>query len=150
MQNIRIYTGAKGSGKTTSLLEYCNNDNNTAGILTPIINGKRCFYDIASKAVFDMEYANELNDTAIAVGKYFFSKNAFNKANNILKQINATTEIVIDEIGPLELKNSGFASVLKELLQQDNVNLLLVVREGLVQNVIDYFSLKNVTIITSI
>jgi nucleoside-triphosphatase THEP1 len=99
-----------------------------------------------------MEFCDDLNDTVIVVGKYLFSAQGFAKASHILQQIacNSTTEIIVDEIGPLELNNNGFAFVLKDLLKQNNLNLLLVVREGLVQSVIDYFSLKNVTIITSI
>src|SRR5690349_6312823 len=102
---IIILTGEIQTGKTTSLQEFCGKHNNIAGILTPIINGKRMFYDISEKVFFEME-ANEKEDKLI-IGKYLFSTQAFEKANNILSNATKCNDIdylIIDEIGPLELK----------------------------------------------
>ncbi len=148
-QNITILTGSKGCGKTTSLLNYCNTHKNVVGILTPIINNKRCFYNILSKDFFAMKYASEANDEAISVGKYLFSSNAFSKANLIFQNIDTgNNQVIIDEIGPLELRGEGFANSLKQLLQKDFINLILVVREELIDEVIKYFALQNVQIVT--
>lgn len=150
MQIIKILTGNKQSGKTTALLNYCNNNKTVAGILTPIVNGKRIFYNIQAQEYFDIDFEYLPNDEALIVGKYKFSATAFAKANSILQniKINKTTQVVIDEIGPLELLNKGFANTLKFKLKSDNINLLLVVRDGLVNEVIDFFKLQNVQIIT--
>ena len=95
---IKILTGKKQTGKTTSLVNFCNQQQNTTGILTPIINGKRFFYDIATKTFFAMEFNNQIGDEIIAVGKYNFSAKAFAKANTILQTIqhNPNQLVIID------------------------------------------------------
>jgi nucleoside-triphosphatase THEP1 len=50
--------------------------------------------------------------------------------------------LVVDEIGPLELKGQGFHDVLRELLQKRKENIILVVREGLVQQVTEHFKIE--------
>lgn len=150
IRNTTILTRAKASGKTTMLMNYCNTRSSTSGILTPIINGKRMFYDIVNKDLFDMEYRNEnVDDNPIAVGKYLFSNNAFQKAITILNNA-ISSEIIIDEIGPLELNNQGFSDTLKTILARDFHNILLVVRDGLVSDITNYFGIKDAKIIDDI
>jgi len=53
---------------------------------------------------------------------------------------------VIDEIGPLELNNEGWAKQLKLLLNTDK-EIFITVRTALVQRVISFFDLKNFMVI---
>ena len=130
-------------------MNYCNTNGNASGILTPIVGGKRVFYDINKQDFFAMEYNNETNDTSVAVGRYLFSSNAFQKASAILCNATSAT-IIIDEIGPLELNNQGFSDALKNILVKNYSNLLLVVRDSLVNNVINHFSIAKADVIYSI
>lgn len=150
MNNITILTGTKASGKTTMLMDFCDDCNGIAGILTPVINAERVFYDISKRVFFAMEYkAVVIDDKPVAVGKYIFSNNAFEQASAIIDCAVATT-IIIDEIGPLELNNKGFARTLSNLLKKDMLNLLLVVREGLVEDVVKYFGIIKADVIYNI
>ncbi|MGF2413129.1 MAG: nucleoside-triphosphatase [Ferruginibacter sp.] len=104
MNKIIILTGEIQTGKTTLLQQFCLQQNNIAGILTPIVNGKRMFY-IAEKDFFAMETHG--NEEQLAIGKYLFSTAAFTKANAILLDASKSIELkylIIDEIGPLETR----------------------------------------------
>ncbi len=143
-KNIYILACEKHSGKTTTLLQWIKDKKNIAGILSPDVNGERMFYNIANGEYFTI-LASENNET-LPIGKYVFSKAAFDKANSILLEIK-NKFIVIDEIGPLELMGKGFADTLKNiLLHKKYTNLLLVIRKELVNDLINFFSIhkKNI------
>lgn len=143
---IYILSGQIQRGKTTYLLNYSKEHPNCSGILSPVIAGRRYFYAIASKEKFKMEAdSNEIN--TLEIGKYKFSKTAFDWAIEQLHEAmkRAPELLIIDEIGPLELKDQGFSEVLKRLLQPSaNIkNLLLVVRESAVEQVIAHFQINS-------
>jgi nucleoside-triphosphatase THEP1 len=138
---ILILTAEKQTGKTTLLQQFCKDNNDVAGILTPIVNGKRVFYNITGAAYFEME-ANK-TEAQLVVGNYIFSAAGFKKANDMLMQESKRNDInylIIDEIGPLETKyQQGFYTTLISLLKNPfNYNLLLVVRPSLVDEVLSY------------
>ena len=58
--------------------------------------------------------------------------------------------LVIDEIGPLELNGRGFCDVLKEVLSVRRGKILLVVREGMTDQVKEAFVLPHVICISSV
>jgi len=142
---IYILKGAVGSGKTTYLVNYCKGKKAIGGILSPVINGKRHFLNIRSNEIKLME-SFEVETETLNIGRYKFSAKAFEWANKIL--IDCTNKnyetIIIDEIGPLELQGKGFAETLKFLLSHHETksDLLLVVRENLANDVLDYFGIK--------
>jgi nucleoside-triphosphatase THEP1 len=148
---VIILTGEIQTGKTTLLQQFCKARNDIAGILTPIVNEKRMFYDIWEKAFFEMEAAAE--EEKLAIGKYLFSAAAFSKANNIL--LNAAKEkdikyLVIDEIGPLEIKQQkGLYQSFNSILPLSfNFSLILVVRQSLVNETISTFNLHTADVMS--
>ena len=81
----------------------------------------------------------------LTVGKYHFKKEAFEKAVEIIqKGLLHPGWIVIDEIGPLELKGEGFYSILNEALDSktSGLKILLVIRKAVLDRVLDYFRLR--------
>ena len=151
-KQIFILTGPVQTGKTTSLINWSENRNDVFGIITPVISGKRFFLNAHTHERFQMEASPSEKET-LSVGKFIFSKVSFNKAEQVLKDtIDKKGWIVIDEVGPLELKNEGFNNVLKEILQNQPAEqkLLLVVRERLVEKVKDFFKLTNAVVIESV
>lgn len=140
--NVYILSGPVRSGKTTSLLQWAGQRADVYGILTPEVNGKRVFMDAQSKEQFPMEAVSA--ETAImTVGRFAFSKAGFDKAIKIIREnIKLPGWLVIDEIGPLELREEGFHDVLKETLDNRTGNTLLVVREEMVQAVQAFFNIK--------
>ncbi|MBP6025170.1 nucleoside-triphosphatase [Ferruginibacter sp.] len=142
---ILILTAEKQAGKTTLLQQFCKDRIDLAGILTPIVNGKRVFYNIAGEAYFEMEASKD--EAQLVIGKYIFSAAGFKKANDMLTQESKRNDInylIIDEIGPLETKyQQGFYTTLISLLSSSfNYNLLLVVRPSLVQEVLSYTAIN--------
>jgi nucleoside-triphosphatase THEP1 len=80
----------------------------------------------------------------LSVGRYKFSKKNFEKAIAVIQQnIDKKGWLVIDEIGPLELRGEGFADVLHTILSRGKEKILIVVRESLVDDVKDHFSIQH-------
>jgi nucleoside-triphosphatase THEP1 len=149
---IYILTGEVHSGKTTSIAKWIERGNTVNGILTPDINGKRFFLNAQTKEQFEME-APTGETYVLQVGKYVFSKAAFDKASEVLRRglMQTSGWLIVDEIGPLELKQKGFYEVVKQIVASDNPEMkkLFVVRQSLVDEVISFFRIQNYTIITS-
>ncbi|MFN8290272.1 MAG: nucleoside-triphosphatase [Chitinophagaceae bacterium] len=133
--NWYILTGPVQTGKTTSLLQGFRNRNDLQGILTPVQNGSRVFMNIHTGEQFPMEALPGEKET-LAVGRFHFSKSGFEKATAVIrKAIHTAGWLIIDEIGPLELKGGGFHDVLQEVIAERKGKTLLVVREGLTATV---------------
>ena len=154
--SIYIFCRPIHSGKTTALLEWCNRQENIAGVLMPDMNGSRKIFDVHSREVFDIECIDAANtkEDLTAIGRFHFYTSAFEKANSIL--INAMARepawLVIDEAGKLELEGKGFyRSIVGALEIYDNTeragNLLISVRDSLCEAAITYFKIKNYRII---
>jgi len=142
---IIILTGEIQTGKTSLLQQFCKQRKDTAGILTPIFNNKRVFYDIADNRFFNMEATG--NEEKIAIGKYLFSTASFEKANDLLLTESKRTDIrflILDEIGPLEIRhNKGLYECLKKIVSVAfPFTLILVVRQPLVNEMVSLFKLN--------
>lgn len=151
--NILIFTGPVQSGKTTSLLQWSEGRDDVFGILTPVVDGKRVFMDAKSRQQFQMELEYGEGDSSIMIGRFIFSKQAFNRAVHVLHDaIGKPGWLIIDEIGPLELRDEGFAEALRHLLKskREGQQILLVVREGLVEKVREWFGIINSVVINDI
>lgn len=132
-KKVILLTGEIQSGKTTALLNWIKRGTETAGILTPVENGKRCFLSFPGIIRFEMEAAEDETDT-LTVGRFRFSATNFERAINILKEQLQQPQwkyMLIDEIGPLELKSkSGFWPVITKILQGKHNSIpVLVVRK---------------------
>jgi nucleoside-triphosphatase THEP1 len=138
---IYILSAPIQTGKTTSLIKWSSEKEDVYGILTPVINGTRLFMNAHTREQFAMEAQND--EKTFDVGRFHFSKKNFEKAINIIRtDMLKPGWLVVDEIGPLELKGQGFHDVLRELLQKRKENIILVVREGLVQQVTEHFKIE--------
>ncbi|MEQ3665857.1 MULTISPECIES: nucleoside-triphosphatase [unclassified Olleya] len=153
---IYILTGAIRSGKTTALLDWSNNKNDVDGLLCPDdINGKRYFLKLKSKSTFKLEAEAE-TEAIVAIGNFKFLQSAFNEANDYLILEASKTErqyLIIDEIGKLELKNEGLHVSNKALISQfkskDNTHLILVVRDYLLDAVLEHYGITECSILTT-
>jgi nucleoside-triphosphatase THEP1 len=145
MKHISIITGEINSGKTSFLEKQVFNRKDVGGILTPKINGKRFFKIIATQEIFEMETI-ALDSQCLQIGNYFFSKDGFEKANKILIDSVHYLNLVIDEIGPLEINEKGFYNTLLFLLQSNfKHHLILVVRKKLIDTVLQKFSIADLS-----
>lgn len=154
--SIIIFSNSIHTGKTQTLLSWCTVQTNVAGILMPILNNKRWFFNIDSKEYFLAEDDSLNSALKWQIGRYSFSQTAFAKANAIIKEaINQNKEyVVIDELGFLELEQKGFFEAWEFALQEiDNHNftnkLVLVVRSNLLQSIIDRMQHLQFTIVNT-
>jgi nucleoside-triphosphatase THEP1 len=144
---VLILTAAKGIGKTTRLEELAKKaGGRLGGILSPVIEGKRFFMHPGTGKNWPMEASGK--EERLEVGRFSFSSIAFNQAAQQVLEDHENPEIralVIDEIGPLELKGLGFTPLLKTLLAKKNTGkqICLVVREGLHEEVAHYFNIPS-------
>ena len=147
MSKIFIYSGPIHSGKTTRLDKWSKQSPSVDGVLTLLINGKRHLKFISTGEMYLLE--SILSDIGLIeqIGKYKFLKSMFQKSHEYLLNLiqDSPKWIVIDEIGFLELRGMGFEPVVTHLIRDLNtkldVNILLVVRDKLKENVIDYYNL---------
>ena len=144
--DVFVLTGPIGSGKTTRLIDWASGKNELKGIATPVVRGKRMFFDFNTQAVFPMEASGD-TERVLEIGRFRFSRKAFDEAISILEKSSLTgcKYLVIDEIGPLELKGEGFHKILKKILNNDkrNFNLVLVIREGIFQDVLAHYYISD-------
>jgi nucleoside-triphosphatase THEP1 len=145
---IIILTGAIQTGKSTRLLQWSEHKN-VGGFLTPIVSDKRMLFSLPQKVHTPFE-SMESNEQTISVGRYHLLKSTFDQMNtHLINQSNNLFDwLIIDEVGPLELQGEGIYTGLIYLLSNSSVPLLLVVREGLVQQVVDKFNLAGVELVT--
>ena len=152
---VIIFTGPIGSGKTTQLEEWVKTRKNIAGILMPVLEGERHLYSIYSRKLVPVEIREESSsDEIIKIGKFNFSKKVFDWGNKeILTGPEENNTIIIDEIGPLELEKAGFYYSLKHILDNKdklrNMNLILVIREGMVEQITNYFNIDEYRSVSS-
>lgn len=147
---IWILTGPIRSGKTTALLHFVKNQENTAGFLTPDHNGQRQLFDLATRQWRPFEVAH--NDPApgeiVTIGKFRFYRKTFELAHRILRKAiqHPYQWLIVDELGKLELQGLGFEPVLSEVIQayQDGRpgNLLLVIRDSLLEAALSHYKIQ--------
>ncbi len=142
------------TGKTTELLEWIRRVHNVHGILTPDSGGKRLLAEIASGDLYGFE-VDEPSDDTITIGRFHFKADIFEKARDILlsKPKTAVKWTVVDEVGPLEINEGrGLEPAVSELIRlfkdgDRKGNLLLVVRDSMLEKAIDRYNLSNATIV---
>ena len=84
----------------------------------------------------------------LSIGRYVFSATGFRKAiAHLRNNMHKPGLLIIDEIGPLELRGNGFKDVLEEILKERTGDLLIVVRENLVDEVVRKFGITGHIII---
>lgn len=149
---VVILTAPIQSGKTTALVKWTEGRNDVYGILTPLVEGKRVFMNVQSRQLFLMEAKEDETET-LTVGRFIFSQNNFSKAIQIIREgIDKKGWLIIDEVGPLELRGEGFSEVLKEVLAKRQQKVIVVVRDkdGMLGKVKEYFGIREAVIINDI
>ncbi len=153
MSNVFIYTGEKGEGKSTYLQEMFLQKQNVCGILQPRINGIKYLVDVVSGEKKRLEFDNQAEvGKAVTIGNYIFSEETFHWGKEKLSNaITAQNDLVIvDEIGPLELRGSGLEPVLSEIISTGislGKKFILVVRPALIDEVIAKYNLLSPVVI---
>ncbi|MBZ0199210.1 MAG: nucleoside-triphosphatase [Ignavibacteriaceae bacterium] len=153
MKNIYILTGKIQSGKTTKLVDWAANRTGVYGILSPVILGKKHLTDLKSGESKQLEVNDsERGGSIINIGHYRFDKDVFKWGRDrMLESIGYNPEwFIVDEIGPLEFRGEGLEPAFREILIRSELlydtKLVLVIREGLTDSVLDHFRIPKSSI----
>jgi nucleoside-triphosphatase THEP1 len=153
---IYILTGDIRTGKTTALLDWCENRNDVDGVLCPDDDiGKRYLLNIKSKVTYPLAaHSDTEEDNIVLIGPFQFLKSAFEKANDFLIALSTKKEsqyLIIDELGKLELKHMGLHDSAEKLIPDymfnDSDHLILVVRTSLLKEIIKHYEIKAYTLL---
>lgn len=148
VNKIYIFTGKTGSGKTTFIYRWAADKPGIEGIITLTANGKRILFSLGTKEERIFETDSSFEGPVQKVGKYIFEASAFEWAENIVVETDFSKVkcFVLDEAGILELEEKGFCKAITILLNKikdRNTDIIIVVREALVEKIIELFDLKN-------
>lgn len=154
---IYFVTGEVNSGKTSHLSiwvdEYHKQNCRICGILAPSVSlqdGKLGYNLIDVFTGEAKQWASLLPiNNAEKWGRFWFSWEGLHFGQNALNRIDDSCDIgILDEIGPFELENRGWASSLREILTRSPKNMIIVVRTSLVKPVSVYFGIESYQVLT--
>ena len=142
-KQIIILSGGKGEGKTTAIANYIRHSSHQwGGVLMPIMDGKRCMVHLFSQKVIKLEPDESNISDHIQVGRNTFSRRAFEDMNElIVADLRHNNNIIIDEIGPMEMNDEGFHPIIKTVIDTAE-NIFLIVRTSLVDEVVAKYRLS--------
>ena len=139
--NIVIVTGQKGSGKTTYLKKLINKNFN--GIITECTNRKERKY-----------YFELINKNRYLLCCYYdngmkFNQDNFDTINGYLLEINNNKKnLIIDEVGWLELEENGLYKGLTNILRSKTIKKLYIsMRYDIYKELINKFGIINYDLI---
>lgn len=136
---IAVLAGPIGSGKTTRLLAQAARDRRIGGVVSPQEGATRWFRDLRDLAAVPMDASAEAGDDVVqVVGRFRFRASAFRWAAVRMEDAlgdERLSTIVIDEIGPLEMRGLGFAPWLPGWIALHAPRLLLVVRDDAIDEI---------------
>lgn len=147
-KNILILFGPSGSGKTTKAMELaqkiCQKGYLVGGIVAPGIffENKRFSFDIVDLMNQQRCFlARRDMASSINIGPFGFSHEGFSFGDSaIQKAISHKADlIIIDEIGPLELQNQGWAKSLRLACQSEVATILITSRPGTMEAIREIF-----------
>jgi nucleoside-triphosphatase THEP1 len=139
-------SGAVHTGKTTRLMQWSMAQKNIDGIFQPVVDEKRFIYHISSRTLKMLQTDQEKDVTEI--GKFNFSNETFLWAKKVLLQASQKDLdwLIVDEVGPLELRGLGLEPAVAEILSKREslkTNILCVVRNSILDKFIDHYILKD-------
>lgn len=156
MSKITIICGEKQSGKTTYLINLIK-AKKTAGFNYEGFVAMGTFKDesrnsfrlidiLTNEEMLFMSTQPILN--ADQLGKFYINPEGIVFGETLLDKATKSDckGVVIDEIGPLELSNKGWANQLKQLLKTDK-KIIITVRTSLLNSVLQYFKLTDFVVI---
>lgn len=138
MKSCRIITGGRGEGKTTYLLEQ-----RAKGFLS--IHRENAYYLKNNESGEERLLMSDEPIFHDKFGMWYYDQSVFDWANSELMKIK-DRDVVLDEVGRLEVQGGGFAPALK-LFQKRDINLTISVRREFITLVTDAFSIKDAEIV---
>lgn len=155
---IYILTGPIQTGKSSRLAEWVAQQppGEVAGLLQPIIEGKRYVRNVASGETRPLEADDGVpKSDHLPVGRFVFRESTFRWARSVLAEAGprqaATLSarwLIVDEIGKLELAGRGLAPVCDALVAHYQTappdrHLVLAIRDTLLDAAVARYNLRD-------
>ena len=132
MKSFKIVTGERGEGKTTYILSHFSN---YKGYVTVHRNDEYFLMDLESTEETLLLSHNPVFNEAWK--GWYINSSTFSKANEKLLSF-SNTEVILDEVGMLEVEERGFATFLKKSPLMD-IDLVISVRREFIMEVKNKF-----------
>lgn len=156
-ENVIILRGSEKTGKSTFLQNIVENLNykniKLGGFISPSVFEKdqHAGYDLIDLKTYSKKALSRIhgNEEMPRVGNFYFREEGLEFGSKIIEldYLEDVEVVMIDEVGPWELKNQGWAKGLSQLARSFEGPMIWVVRESIVDKVIENWSLKNPLII---
>ncbi|MBN2664305.1 MAG: hypothetical protein JXR68_11700 [Bacteroidales bacterium] len=154
-RELIVITGEKNKGKTTFVSKVIDNlkDKNilvqgftAIGVFENETKSEFYLHDISTGEQKILCSIKNIGKTI--TGRFFFNDDTVEWGEEILKSVknNKNTVVIVDEVGPLELKNKGWSNSIDELFKKTDVKIIWVVRKGLVKPVLRKFAVSKASI----
>lgn len=155
-KHIYIFTAPVQNGKTTQVLGWAATRSDVGGFLTPGKDGLRLLYDIQKKINHPFQAREEDREETVDVGRFRFLEQGFETGKLLLRGVinQPYPWFVVDEVGKLEIEQGkGFEPELSATIahyqqRNDTGNLLLLIRDSLLDKAIEKYKLQGATILT--
>lgn len=152
--SIVLFSREIRSGKTTELGLWLKKKPGLRALLMPDRIGVRHFetYPINESWTAQWQASCMPLSDCLEIGRFRFSRQAFDRANAFLQEQknDFPTFLAVDEVGKLELKGEGLFLGLNPLIkvyhESEDHTLLLVVRQELWEEFLQFFLIKNFTL----
>ncbi len=155
---VIIISGNTRSGKTTFLkqllihIKQLKPDYKTGGIIAHGIdkNGERFGFEIENVKTGEKQLLCSRNpvENAVKTGRFYFLKEGFKFGQQaIISNLNDLDLLVIDEIGYLELKGEGWFDAIEQAMQQENLNMIFVVRRRILEQILQLWQHIDIEVI---
>ena len=132
MKSFKIVTGERGEGKTTYILSHFSH---YKGYVTVHRNDEYFLMDLESTEETLLLSHNPVFNEAWK--GWYINSSTFSKANEKLLSF-SNTEVILDEVGMLEVEERGFATFLKKAPLMD-IDLVISVRREFIMEVKNKF-----------
>ena len=132
MKSFKIVTGERGEGKTTYILSHFAH---YKGYVTLHRNDEYFLKDLETKEETLLLSRHPVFNEAWK--RWYINSSTFSKANEKLLSF-SNTEVIVDEVGMLEVEERGFATFLKKAPFMD-IDLVISVRREFIKDVRNKF-----------
>ena len=138
---IILITGPINSGKSSAMMKLVLQEKAVGFSPTGIIargvieDGRKIGFDVIDLSSDEIKPLARMNWDILdgfKVGKYIFARDGFEFASKALLNYHSDGIVFLDEAGPLELDDRGYADCLRQLVDSNISRFYIAMREGCV------------------
>ncbi len=146
-RKLFVITGEVDSGKTALLHKVINllqiENIGICGIVSVSDEREKFVYYVKdiSSGISTVLCTQKKIENAIKIGRYYFYSEGLSFGSQVLLKCKDSNLVIVDEVGPLELRNKGWAKALQFLFAQSNAIQIWTIRKKLVYDVLKHYNI---------